>query len=193
MPNHCHCETFFAEAILRLSSTLEIASVAALPRNYSPLFDIASNRVRSKLFNLKGKTIMLLLLLLTMVSDSQQPAGTLTIRAENLQHNDGLAVVSLFRADDDMPKKPFRKVSGSIINGKATIVFDSIPYGEYAAILFHDENSNGEVDHSWGFPAEPMGFSNGWKLTLFSGMPNFSKLRFEFSGTEIEYSIAIQD
>ncbi|MFA6455209.1 MAG: DUF2141 domain-containing protein [Bacteroidota bacterium] len=136
---------------------------------------------------------MLFLLLLTKTFFQQQRTESLTIHAEQFQHNNGLAVVSLFRAEDDMPKKPFRKVSGIIMNGKAVIVIDSIPHGEYAAIVFHDENSDGEVDHRWGFPAEPMGFSNGWRLTLFSGMPSFKKLRFEYSESQCEYTIGIQN
>ena len=47
-------------------------------------------------------------------------------------------------------------------------------------IVFHDENGNGVLDHSkiTSLPSEPMGFSQGFKFTLFSGMPNFRKLRF---------------
>ena len=31
------------------------------------------------------------------------------------------------------------------------------PYGDYAAILVHDKNKNGIIDHKWGIPAEPLG------------------------------------
>lgn len=136
---------------------------------------------------------MLYFLLLTIPFFPPQQTGTLTIHAEKIQHTDGRAVVSLFRAEDAMPKQPFRKESGIIMNGKATIVFDNIPFGEYAAIVFHDENSNGEVDHRWGLPAEPMGFSNEWQLTILSGMPSFKKLRFEYSVSQCEFTIGIQD
>jgi len=55
------------------------------------------------------------------------------------------------------------------------------PYGEYSAILWHDVNGNGTLDHRWEIPAEPMGFSNNWELSILSGMPSFEKLRFEFT------------
>lgn len=119
-------------------------------------------------------------------------AGTLTINAGNFSSDEGRAIAKLFRQDDDVPSKPFMELSAEIRDGKAVIVFTDIPYGEYAAILQHDQNSNGKVDHNFlGFPKEPLGFSNGWKLTIFSGMPSFSKLKFEFVEQNPNYEIDI--
>ena len=145
------------------------------------------------------KTIMLgtiTILTFTMQVFSQVPMSskdTLTINAGNFKSDSGQAVVMLFRKEDDLPAKPFMKTTGTIHNLKSVILFADIPFGEYAAILLHDENSNGMVDHSWlGFPKEPLGFSNGWELTLFSGMPSFAHLVFEFSKQKLEYKIDIQ-
>jgi len=121
-----------------------------------------------------------------------QSSGTLTIDAANFKSDKGVAVVHLFREQDDVPKKPFRNASQVIVNGRARIVFLDLPHGDYAAILFQDENSNGILDHRFGFPNEPMGFSNDWKLSLFSGMPTFYKLRFEFSKSKSTCQIAIR-
>ena len=83
------------------------------------------------------------------------------------------------------------QMTGDIVNGKATISFSNIPFGDYAAILFQDENSNGILDHKLGFPNEPMGFSNDWKLSLFSGMPTFGKLKVAFSSQKSNCKVAI--
>lgn len=120
-----------------------------------------------------------------------QSSGTLTIKASNFSRDSGKAVVNLFREADDIPKKPFMQSSSDIVNGKAVVTFQ-IPYGNYAAILFHDENSNQELDHKFGFPNEPMGFSNEWNLTLFSGMPSFNKLKFHFSDEKPAHNIKIK-
>jgi uncharacterized protein (DUF2141 family) len=121
-----------------------------------------------------------------------QSLGTLTIKAANLENEKGKAVVHLFRKEDDIPSKPFLKSSTNISKGKAEIVFQNLPYGQYAAILFHDENGNEILDHKWGFPNEPMGFSNEWKLTLFSGMPSFEKLKFDFTERSTVWDIKIK-
>lgn len=118
--------------------------------------------------------------------------GVLTIEATNFKNENGVAIVHLFREMDDVPKKPFRQATGKIFAGKATVAFADLPYGDYAAILFHDENANGMLDHRFGIPNEPMGFSNGWHLSLFSGMPTFKKLRFEFRENKLRYEVVIR-
>lgn len=134
---------------------------------------------------MKPSVLIPILLCISMNAFSQtQTSGKdmLTISAGNFSSDSGQAVVRLFRKDDDLPTKAFMEVSAKIIDGKSILTFADIPFGEYAAILFHDENLNGTLDHNFlGLPKEPIGFSNGWNLTIFSGMPNFSKLKFEFS------------
>ena len=112
----------------------------------------------------------------------QEPnSGNLIILADNFKTNQGIAMVKLFRESDDVISKPFLQAKALIENGKAQLIISDLPFGEYAAILWHDENENGILDHSWGMPAELMGFSNHWKLSILSGMPTFDKLRFVFN------------
>ncbi len=105
----------------------------------------------------------------------------LTVTAEGFGDDSGQAVVFLYRAQDRIPKSPFRTATGAISGGKAALRIPGLPDGEYAAILLHDHNANGIIDHRFGIPREPLGYSNGWKLGLFSGMPTFAKLRFTVS------------
>ncbi len=138
---------------------------------------------------LKTVSIFSVLSIITVIAYCQTKTigyknkGTLTFNTSNYSNNKGKSIIYLYKKEDKIPGIPSMKASGEIVNNKSVIVFKDVPYGNYAAILFQDENSNGELDHSWGFPAEPMGFSNGWKLSIFtgSGMPTFEKLKFEFS------------
>ena len=58
------------------------------------------------------------------------------------------------------------------------VSFPDIVFGEYAVILYHDLNSDGELDTNFmGIPSEPYGFSNG---SGFLGIPSYSKSRFNF-------------
>jgi uncharacterized protein (DUF2141 family) len=125
----------------------------------------------------------MLIILCTLISilRGQNGKGVLTIRIVNLKNNHGQALVFLFRAEDKMPKNPFRQERAVIVNGNAVVTFENLPYREYAAIAVHDENSDGKVDHLLGFPNETLGFSNGWQLSIFSGMPSFEKLKFQFT------------
>jgi uncharacterized protein (DUF2141 family) len=118
--------------------------------------------------------------------------GTLSVDATNFETDEGAAVIQLFKKQDKVPKNPFMKATAAIANGKATIEFLNLPFGDYAAILFQDKNANGVLDHKFGFPNESMGFSNEWKLSLFSGMPNFEKLKFKFDESHLNCTIRIR-
>ena len=116
----------------------------------------------------------------------------LVIRASGFAHQRGQAIASLFREGDDIFGKPYARVAAQIDTGQATLIFPAVQHGDYAVIVFHDENSNNDLDHNaLRMPAEPLGFSNGFKLILFSGLPSFEELRFAFgAGTKpVEISV----
>lgn len=133
---------------------------------------------------------LLLIVNLFVVNSFSQTETTLTVHVTGYENNIGQTLLKLFRKSDDVTKKPFMIVKVNIVNNKATFLVKNIAYGDYAVIVVHDQNSNGEIDHSWGMPSEPLGFSNNWKLGVFSGMPSFEKLKFPFS--KINCNIAIK-
>jgi uncharacterized protein (DUF2141 family) len=137
--------------------------------------------------------ITLIVLVLTYPSTTAkgQQAEILTFKITHLKSWAGRVMVSLFRQEDDLPKKPFKTKEASILNGIAYITFEDVPMDDDAAIGYHDRNANGMPNHKLGFPNEPMDFSNHWRLTLFSGMPSFKKLKFKFTrdNTVIEIPI----
>ena len=97
----------------------------------------------------------------------------------------------LFRKDDKIPSNPFKIISAAIKDKKATFEVPNLAFDDYAAIILHDENDNGKIDHSMGFPSEQLGYSNNWELGFFTGMPTFSKLKFQFLPTITTQSINI--
>lgn len=99
------------------------------------------------------------------------------IRATGFRSDAGHAVVQVFRRGDAVPQHPFMTMKGAIKDGAASFDVDGLAEGDYAVIVFHDENDNGVVDHRFFVPAEPLGFSGGFILSLFSGLPTFEKLR----------------
>lgn len=71
----------------------------------------------------------------------------------------------------------FRGDVSPIENGRAEFVFEDVPFGEYAAKLFHDENGNDRFDMSLiGLPKESYAFSNGARAYL--GQPSFERSKF---------------
>src|SRR5512132_3293480 len=57
---------------------------------------------------------------------------------------------------------------------KSAVVLTNLDPGQYAIILFHDENGNGKLDtNALGVPTEPYGFSNN--VRGFLSPPTFEK------------------
>lgn len=69
-------------------------------------------------------------------------------------------------------------------DGRQTITLDDIPAGEYALLVFHDENDNMQLDVNFiGIPSEPIGFSNEYRPR---GAPTFRNARFDFEPGETD-------
>ena len=139
--------------------------------------------------------ILLAVVLLPSViySQNKKTMGSLSFIVTGFADNSGQMLLLLFRKEDKVPTQPFKRIKVAIINKKANVVIDDFPYGDYAAIFVHDKNSNGEIDHRFGVPCEPLGFTNNWKLSLFSGMPSFEKLKFTFSASQEHFSIKMPE
>lgn len=113
--------------------------------------------------------------------DAAEPPA-LTVRAWGFVHSRGLAIAKLFQSGDNVIDNGRWQAAANIVNGRAEFQFRALAKGSYALVVFHDENSNGVIDHGAFGPSEPIGFSNGFTLSLISGLPTFDKLRFAYSG-----------
>ena len=134
-------------------------------------------------------TAAILFLAPGLYSQTDLTKGKLTFNLTGFEDNAGQVLVELFRREDKVPAKPFMEVTAKIINREAVVTIENLPYGVYAAIIVHDKNSNGHIDHRMGMPSEPLAYPNNWKLTLLSGMPTFDKLKFSFSQLTNHFSI----
>ena len=72
-----------------------------------------------------------------------------------------------------------------IISEEFEFVIRDIPAGTYAILVFHDVDSNKELNKNWiGMPKEPFGFSNDAKGKM--GPPDYEDAAFKVKGdTEI--------
>lgn len=85
------------------------------------------------------------------------------------------------------------RASSVIQNGEARLEFADLPDGLYALVVFHDENDNGKIDqNALSLPKEQLGFSNGYRLGLFSGLPTFGKLQFRVAHPRASLDIQVR-
>jgi len=126
------------------------------------------------------------------VGAAEVQTGTVVVVATGFESEKGEVLIQLansradYEADDDGFKLAKIKASG----GKAEHRFEGVPYGEYAIKIFHDENSNEELDIGWTGPEEVYGFSNGARGTL--GPPDWDDAKFTLREPEHTAKIEVK-
>jgi uncharacterized protein (DUF2141 family) len=116
------------------------------------------------------------LLLFSTPSFSQEsPTGNLEIRIAGLRNAKGKISVNLFNKSDGFPDDPMKSFGWKtvkIVPDTIVIVFEELPYGNYAVSVLHDENSNGKMEKNFlGIPKEGFAFSNNYAPRIKS--PSF--------------------
>lgn len=94
--------------------------------------------------------IIVTTLLFQTVTEAEIETGTVIIEVVGFESSEGQVVVALLSSDEwGFPPNPEQaeiNISGEISNLAAHLEVSDIPEGEYVAMAFHDENSNGRID-----------------------------------------------
>lgn len=121
------------------------------------------------------------------VAAASDDVATLTVNVVGGRPAGGQVVVSLFDSEKSYMKAPVaedRQPLGA--DGRATVTFGGLQPGDYAVSIFHDEDSDGELDTNFlGIPTEKVGFSNDAKPRM--GPAPYEKARLDLApgATEI--------
>ncbi|MBN2200664.1 DUF2141 domain-containing protein [bacterium] len=110
----------------------------------------------------------------------------LTVIVTGLKSDRGDVQIGLFNsAESFRGKSPkFMGAALPIADRRAEWRVGTIPFGEYAVKLFHDEDGDDTVDRNFiGMPTESIGFSNRAKIGL-AGAPGFNKSKFLLNSPE---------
>lgn len=116
--------------------------------------------------------------------EGNQSAGSLRVEVAGLLSSQGSVVFALYDSAERYKKhtKAFLSSSLPIIDRTCIWQVDSLPYGEYAVMLYHDENMNGKLDSNlFHVPQEPYGFSNNKRGLLMPA--SFSDSKFSLQET----------
>jgi uncharacterized protein (DUF2141 family) len=104
-----------------------------------------------------------LFLLVLFAASTLSAQSKLTVVIDGIENIKGQLIIGLYDEANFM-KKPIDYKIEKIENETVTLVFDSIPPGEYALSAYQDENDNYKLDTKiFGIPTEKYGFSNNAK------------------------------
>ena len=118
-------------------------------------------------------------------------SSDLVIHITGFENSNGIAKVALVNSKDNYnATTPFKGFNFEIINNEV-IKTINLPFGEYAIKVYHDENSNNELDtRIFGIPVERYGFSNNARGTF--GPPEYEEALFKLDSPKKEIPITIQ-
>lgn len=123
----------------------------------------------------------MVLLTTSFLITKRNAKGTLTIQIDHVTKAKGEVLLAIFTSKDNYLKedKAIPLMVPATNEGSLTTNIE-LDYGTYAISIFHDANSNKELDvNGLGIPVEPYGFSN--KAPAPFGPPSFKMASFEFA------------
>jgi len=125
---------------------------------------------------------------------SATPQNPLDIEVIGLRSDSGEVGCSIFNDARAFPRddsKVLRHVWAPIHAGKAVCEFTGLAPGDYAAVVFHDENGDHKFNmNAFGMPMEGYGFSND-AASLFAP-PDFKSAAFNYNGQHLYIVINIR-
>jgi len=112
-----------------------------------------------------------------------------TVRVTNFPTTSGTVEVSLFDSAESFLVAPYLQKSGKVDeSGNFETRFVSLPAGEYAVVVVHDANDNGQLDRGFlDIGGEDYGYSN--QVKPWFGRPDFDEVKFVFDETEVVVEI----
>ena len=123
------------------------------------------------------------------------PAGSLTGQLTNLRGGRGACYLALFASAEGFPRQTSQAVRTlrlPVSGGTASFSFENLPSGFYALAVYHDENSNGQLDKNFfGLPTERYGFSNNARSMMFFP-PSFGAARFVVAGAGAAIAVKLR-
>ncbi|MGH8011431.1 MAG: DUF2141 domain-containing protein [Candidatus Binataceae bacterium] len=122
---------------------------------------------------------------------AQAAQHSIRVRVVNLRGNRGRVHCSLFDAKGNFPNSgSVRDLSVPIADGEGVCEFDGFGPGNYAAVVFQDEDSSGKFKTNWlGMPQEGYGFSNNLRPVVRA--PGFRPASFEYKGGRLDLTIKL--
>jgi uncharacterized protein (DUF2141 family) len=123
---------------------------------------------------------------------ASSPPARLDIGVDGLRSDKGVIRLCVTSHADHFPDchsdPGARRVT--VPAGQPIPEFTSLPSGDYAVALFHDENGNRRLDRMAGIPTEGVGFSNNPRL-LF-GPPHFTQARFVVTNKPVDERVRLK-
>jgi len=116
--------------------------------------------------------------------------GTLDVAVSNVRSNSGRVSVSICPESTYLKTCPYN-FTAPAHTGTTIVTVTGLPFGTYAAQVFHDENDNKKVDRAlFGIPKEGVGFSNDAPINFAA--PKFAAAKFRYTASQQKIALKLR-
>lgn len=129
--------------------------------------------------------IILSILIITSINKSLIAQSNIIVNINNFKNDNGVCRACLFNNSNSFQNKSGALAckSAKVVNGASIITFNADAEGDYAVMVFHDENNNNFFDKNFlGIPKEGYGASKN-KLPL-AAAPSFKSNSFVINSNQ---------
>ena len=117
-------------------------------------------------------------------------AAELSVQLENPPSSGTVALALFSSANTFGDLRDPARLETYTLDGRDRYVLTDIPAGEYALMVYYDENDNLKIDKNFiGIPTEPLGFSNNYRP---KGPPSYTRAAFTLTRDETrEFTVGL--
>lgn len=117
-------------------------------------------------------------------------AAPIEVEVSGVPEIAGQIMVAVYDSEANFRKQPVVSLKKPSKVGKMVISLGDLPAGEYAVLLYHDQNDNGKLDTAlFGVPTEPWGGSTNGKFLM--GAPDWKDTRFSHQDAPTHVKISV--
>lgn len=117
-------------------------------------------------------------------------AAELSVQLENPPSSGTVALALFSSANTFGDLRDPARLETYTLDGSDRYVLTDVPAGEYALMVYYDENDNLKIDKNFiGIPTEPLGFSNNYRP---KGPPSYTRAAFTLTQDETrEFTVGL--
>lgn len=102
-------------------------------------------------------------------------------------------MISLSKGPEGFPNKNYfeQRFIQEFTSPRFKVIFEDIPYGNYALGVLHDEDKNGKMTSNFiGMPKEGFGFYRHFEVSLRA--PKYEEVSFDFESSSMKVQMQMQ-
>ena len=137
--------------------------------------------------------ITVIMLFVTSFLSAQEQTCDISIEVIGIKNTEGQIMISINKGPEGWPNANFveQRFIPEFTLPTFTIIFENMPYGNYAVGVLHDKDNNGKMTKNFiGMPKEAFGFTRDYNVVFRA--PKYEEANFDVKDPTKTLAINLQ-